>query len=77
MLPPVANKLRVHLLGNQSVALQRRIIRAWLKEQKVAGISFDLVERVRALLDPQHGPAKVNLPDEKHARRRAGELFIE
>ena len=59
------------------VALQRREILKWLRRKKIANVGFDLVEDVRALLDPESGVAKVNLPQDRHARRRAGKLFIE
>ncbi|MFN2507644.1 MAG: tRNA lysidine(34) synthetase TilS [Chthoniobacterales bacterium] len=70
-------KLRVNSLRQQPVALQRRAIRAWLRQNGVADIGFELIERVRSLLGPTAGPAKVNLPEERYARRRAGELFLE
>lgn len=59
------------------VALQRRAVRRWLREHGVTDIGFDLIESVRALLDPANGVAKVNLPGDRHARRRAGKFFIE
>ncbi len=59
------------------IALQRRAVRRWLREHEVADIGFALIESVRALLDPALGVAKVNLPDNRHARRRAGRFFIE
>ena len=77
MLPPVDRTLDVGSLGDLPVALQRRAIRNWLRAQAVPDIGFDLVESVRSLLDVNTGPAKVNLPRAQHARRRAGELFIE
>ena len=55
------------------LALQRRVIHTWLAAQGIAG--FDEVERVRSLLEGR--TAKVNLPGGKHARRRAGRLFVE
>ncbi|HEY0369893.1 MAG TPA: tRNA lysidine(34) synthetase TilS [Chthoniobacterales bacterium] len=72
-----AERLDVRSLGKQPIALQRRAIRAWLQHHGVADVAFDLVESVRALLDPRATAAKVNLPRDRHARRRAGELFIE
>ena len=59
------------------VALQRREILKWLRRKKIANVGFDVVEDVRALLEPESGVAKVNLPQDRHARRRAGKLFIE
>ena len=76
ILPPASEKLRVRSLGLQPIALQRRTIRRWLQNHAVADISFDLIERVRALLNVSKGPAKVNLPGDRHVRRRAGELFV-
>ncbi len=77
ILPPVLPKLRVNSLGQQPLALQRRAIRNWLREHGVGDIGFDLIESVRALLNTDAGPARINLPGDRHARRRAGELFIE
>ena len=59
------------------VALQRHAITRWLREHQVSDVGFVLVEQVRAMLDTEVGPAKINLPRDRHARRRAGELFIE
>jgi len=69
-------KLSVAVIRKLPVALQRRAIRRWLHERAVADVGFDLIESVRALLDPMSRPAKTNLPGNRHARRRAGELFI-
>ena len=66
--------LETSALRAQPVALQRRIIHAWLKAQSVAEIGFAEVEAVRGLLAGRR--AKVNLPDALHARRRAGRLFL-
>lgn len=63
-------ELRAHPL-----ALQRRLIYAWLKARGVPEISYDDVEAVRALLDG--AAAKCNLSRGWHARRRAKQLFIE
>ena len=59
------------------VALQRRAILKWLRAQNIANIGFDAVERVRSLADPDARIAKVNLSENRHARRRAGKIFIE
>src|SRR5438552_1206995 len=59
------------------VALQRRTMLKWLRAQDVSGIGFDAIERVRSLLDPAARVAKVNLPQDRHVRRRAGRLFTE
>jgi len=67
-----AEKLREH-----PRALQRRIIHKWLKSQGVGDLDFELIERVRALLDPETTTAKTNLPRGQHVRRRAKKLFVE
>jgi tRNA(Ile)-lysidine synthase len=59
------------------VALQRRVILKWLRAQNVSEVGFDVIERVRALLDQNARVAKVNLTKGRHARRRAGRIFIE
>jgi tRNA(Ile)-lysidine synthase len=59
------------------VALQRRALLKWLRTQKVADVGFDAIERVRSLADRDARIAKVNLPEDRHARRRAGKIFIE
>ena len=59
------------------VALQRRAILKWLRAQNISRVGFDVIERVRLLLDPNVRTAKVNLPQNRHARRRAKTIFIE
>lgn len=75
---PIAlhEKLRVKLLRELHPALRRRVLHAWLKNKGIDEPGFAEVERVASLLDPE-GPAKINLPGNRHARRRAGVLFIE
>ena len=62
-------------LRDQPVALQRRILYAWLKARGVSDVGFDEVEAVRSLLTNRR--AKVNLPGGWHARRRAKRIFLE
>ena len=59
------------------VALQRRAIFKWLRAQNVSEIGFDVIESVRSLLGRDGRVAKVNLPRDRHVRRRAGRIFIE
>ena len=75
---PIAlhEKLRVKLLRELHPALRRRVLHTWLKNRGINEPGFAEVERVSSLLDPE-GPAKINLPGNRHARRRAGVLFIE
>jgi tRNA(Ile)-lysidine synthase len=69
--------LLVEKLRELPVALQRRAILKWLRVRNIAGVGFDAVERVRSLADRDPRSAKVNLPRDRHARRRAGKIFIE
>lgn len=57
------------------LALQRRLLKVWLECGGIRNVGFEEVERVRSLLDGKI--AKVNLPGARHARRRAGKLFLE
>jgi tRNA(Ile)-lysidine synthase len=59
------------------IALQRRAILKWLRAQNVSDVGFDAIERVRSLADRDTRIAKVNLPGNRHGRRRAGKIFIE
>ena len=59
------------------IALQRRALLKWLRTQNVDDVGFDAIERVRSLADRDTRIAKVNLPENRHARRRAGKIFIE
>jgi tRNA(Ile)-lysidine synthase len=69
--------LSVAKLRALPVALQRRALLKWLRVQNVSDIGFDAIERVRSLADRDTRIAKVNLPKNRHARRRAGKIFIE
>ena len=69
--------LNVKDLHALPVTLQRRTLLKWLREQGISGIGFEAIERVRSLLDPAARGAKVNLPRNRHVRRRAGKIFIE
>jgi tRNA(Ile)-lysidine synthase len=59
------------------IALQRRALLKWLRAQNVSDVRFDAIERVRSLADRDARIAKVNLSENRHARRRAGKIFIE
>lgn len=69
--------LAVAELRELPVALQRREILKWLRAQRITDVGFDVVENVRSLLGHDAGIAKVNLPRNRHVRRRAGKIFIE
>jgi tRNA(Ile)-lysidine synthase len=70
-------ELSVPKLRALPVALQRRTILKWLRAQRVSEVGFDIIERVRSLADPHARIAKVNLPRDRHARRRTGKIFVE
>jgi tRNA(Ile)-lysidine synthase len=69
--------LSVAKLRALPVALQRRALLKWLRTQNVSDVGFDAIERVRSLADHDTRIAKVNLPENRHARRRAGRIFLE
>jgi hypothetical protein len=69
--------LSVPRLRALPVALQRRAILKWLRAQNISEVGFDVIERVRSLADREAPIAKVNLPRDRHARRRAGKIFLE
>jgi tRNA(Ile)-lysidine synthase len=68
---PVPALRRLH------VALQRRVLRAWLRSRGVRDVGFREVDAVRGLLAEGARAAKVNLPGGRFARRRAKKLFLE
>ena len=69
--------LSVVKLRTLPIALQRRALLKWLRAQNVSDVGFDAIERVRSLADHDARIAKVNLSKNRHARRRAGKIFIE
>lgn len=73
---PREAQLPVRALRVLPVAQVRRILRAWLTHHKIPDIGFDDVESVRGLLT-QTLPARVNLPANHIARRRAGMLSVQ
>jgi tRNA(Ile)-lysidine synthase len=69
--------LAVEPLRKMSVAVQRRVLHKWLRGASVSDVGFELVERVRGLFELTSKVAKTNLPGNRHARRRAGKVFLE
>jgi tRNA(Ile)-lysidine synthase len=69
--------LFVEKLRTLPVALQRRTILKWLRANEIGDVGYDTVELVRSLLEPDTRVAKVNLPQDRHARRRAKKIFLE
>ena len=72
-----AEQLDVAYLRTQPRALQRRTIHKWLQSRAIGDLDFDLIERVRALVEPEAKTAKTNLPRGRHVRRRARKIFVE
>src|SRR3989442_632001 len=71
LLPDKLSKLTalaVKPLRAMPVAVQRRMLHVWLRASDVPDLGFDLIERVRALLDPTNRLAKTNLPRDRHVR---------
>ena len=71
------NDLAVDKLRRLPTALQRRAIMKWLRECNIADVGFEVIERIRSLLDRNARVAKINLSQDRHVRRRAGKIFIE
>ena len=69
--------LSVVKLRELPIALQRRALLRWLRAQNISDVGFDAIERVRSLADRDAQIAKVNLPENRHARRREGKVFVE
>jgi len=75
--PSPARELRCAELREIPLALRRRTVLNWLRLQKITDVGFAEVERVLSLLDIASGPAKINLPGDRHARRKQGKIFLE
>jgi tRNA(Ile)-lysidine synthase len=70
-------ELSVAKLRALPVALQRRAIFKWLRAQNISEVGFDVIEKIRSVLEPAARVAKVNLAQDRYVRRRAGRIFIE
>ena len=70
-------KLSVKSLRTLPEALKRRVIREWLNNCGIKGTGFREVEKICELIPPGSKIAKINLPNDKHARRREGRIFID
>jgi len=73
-LPPAFSCAAVRVLHP---ALQLRAVHQWLRRNGAPEPGLRETRRVLALLDVKNGPAKISLPGKTHARRRAGQIFIE
>jgi tRNA(Ile)-lysidine synthase len=76
LVPEPAVELRCAELRALPLTLQRRTVRNWLRKHGITDAGFAEVERVLTLTDPATGPAKINLPGNRHARRRQGKIFL-
>lgn len=69
-------KLSVKALREMPAAVQRRVIREWLKSSGITGTGYREIEEVRKMIPPGSKVAKINLPNDRHARRREGKIFL-
>ena len=76
LIPPPEKTLSVKMLRAMHPAAQSRHVLSWLRAQGVADAGASETQRVLSMLSTG-GPAKVNLPQNLHARRRAGVVFLE
>ena len=77
LVPEVGAALSCASLRSMPIALRRRVILGWLRRAGIEEVGFAETRLVLSLLDVRDGPAKVNLPGGRHARRRAGAIFLE
>ena len=77
LVPGVGKALSCASLRNLPLALRRRVVLGWLRRAGIEEVGFAETSLVLSLLDVKNGPAKVNLPGGRHARRRAGAIFLE
>ena len=77
LVPEVETTLCCATLREMPVALRRRVVLRWLRRVEIPEPGFAETNLVLSLLDTLKGPAKVNLPGNRHARRRAGRIFLE
>jgi len=70
-------KLSVKALRALPDALQRRVIREWLNNSGITGTGYREIEEIRLMIPVGRQIAKVNLPNDHHARRREGRIFID
>jgi tRNA(Ile)-lysidine synthase len=77
LVPEVGDTLSCAMLRKMPPALRRRTVLKWLRRGKIPEPGYAETNSVISLLDVRNGPAKVNLPSNWHARRRAGIIFLE
>ncbi len=77
LVPPVSERLACKSLAAMPEALRRRLVLRWLQKHNVPEAGFQETIRTLSLLNNGSGPARVSLPGNFQARRRAGEIFLE
>jgi tRNA(Ile)-lysidine synthase len=77
LVPEVGEALSCAALRTMPIALRRRVVLGWLRSASIEEVGFAETSLILSLLDVRNGPAKVNLPGGRHARRRAGTIFLE
>lgn len=77
LVPEVGETLCCETLREMSLALRRRVVLRWLRNADIPDPGFAETSLVLSLLDTRKGPSKINLRGNRHARRRAGRLFLE
>lgn len=70
-------RFSVDLLRDVPLALQRRLVHAWLAQFGPGACGFAEVEQVLALIPDGASVAKINLPEGFHCRRTAGRIFLQ
>jgi len=77
LMPDAADELDCKELRAMHPALRARVVLRWLRGQGVPEAGHAETRRVLSMLDASGGPAKVSLPGNYQARRRAGVFFLE
>ncbi len=73
----VADSFSTKGLSELPLALQRRSILRWLRAHEIRNVGYAEIEKVRQLAAAEARVAKINLSGDRHARRRAGKIFLE
>lgn len=76
-LPEKEGGLSVQALRDMHAAHRDRLLLLWLRENGVPDCGAREVAATVGVLLSDDKPAKANLPDDRHVRRRAGILFLE
>ncbi len=79
--------LAKHLLANGNLPLRvlrqlppaelNQVVHLWLRNRGVPDCGFREVQQIGEMVRSDDLPAKVNLPGDRFARRRAGEVFLD